>query len=114
MEKGTIVGIHDLNISIYPLLSPLQVRGSSKLDPCYTSPDEAGNRLKSQVVGPGSKLEAFLGKGEVSQAAQLALSVLKAANAKPDCDKEISILVKIVVSFKDANAFVCYNLRFKV
>lgn len=106
MEKGKIAGIQDLNLSIYPHLSPLQVRGSSKLDPCLTSPDEAGDRLKSQVVGPGSKLEAFLGKGEVSQAAQLALSVLKAANAKPDCDKEISILVKIVVSFKNAYAVV--------
>ena len=45
-------------------------------------------------------MKTFLDKGEVSQAAQLALSVLKAANAKPDCGKELSISVKIVVRFK--------------
>jgi len=49
------------------------------------------------VVGEGNKLAGFLNKGEVSQAAQLAMSVLKATNANSDCGKGLSILVKIVV-----------------
>ena len=42
-------------------------------------------------------MDGFLNKGEISQAAQLAMSVLKAANAKPPCGNELSMLVKIVV-----------------
>ena len=42
-------------------------------------------------------MDGFLNKGEVSQAAQLAMSVLKAANAKSQCGNESSILVKKVV-----------------
>lgn len=75
----------------------MQVKGSSKFDPCSTPADEVGNQLKSLVVGEGNKMDKFLNKGEVSQAAQLAMSVLKAANAKSDCGKELSTLVKIVV-----------------
>lgn len=56
-----------------------------------------GNQLKSLVVGEGNKLEGFLNKGEVSQAAQLALVVLKVANAESDCGQRLSILVIIVV-----------------
>ena len=75
----------------------MQVKGSSKLDPCLTPAEEVGNQLKSLVLGEGNKLDGFLNKGEVSQAAQLAMSVLKAANAKSACGKGLSILVKIVV-----------------
>lgn len=42
-------------------------------------------------------MDGFLNKGEISQAAQLAMSVLKAANAKSSCDNEVSLLVKNVV-----------------
>ena len=42
-------------------------------------------------------MDGFLNKGEISQAAQLAMSVLKAANAKSLCGNELSMLVKIVV-----------------
>ena len=79
---------------------PLQVKVSSKFDLCLTSADEVGNRLKSLVVGEGSKMVGFLNKGEVSQAAQLAMSVLKAANAKSECGNELNILVKIVVRIR--------------
>lgn len=53
--------------------------------------------MKSLLVGEGNKLDAFLNKGEISQAAQLAMSILKVANAKSECGKGLSILVKIVV-----------------
>ena len=39
-------------------------------------------------------MDGFLNKGEISQAAQLAMSVLKVANAKYDCGEGVSILVK--------------------
>ena len=81
------------------MIQIFQVKGSSKLDPCLTPAEEVGNQLKSLVLGEGNKLDGFINKGEVSQAAQLAMSVLKVANAKSDCGKELSILVKIVVCF---------------
>ena len=76
----------------------MQVKASPKLDPCLTPADEVGNQLKSLVMGEGNHLEEFLNKGEVSKAAQLAMSVLKAANAKTTCGNELSTLVKTVVS----------------
>lgn len=75
----------------------MQVKESSKFDPCQSPVHEVSNQLKSQVVGEGNKMDEFLNKGEVSRAAQLAISVLKAANSKSDCGKELSVLVKIVV-----------------
>ena len=54
-------------------------------------------RLKSLVLGEGNQLDQFLRKGEVSQAAQLALSVLKTANEKTDCGQALSELVKNLV-----------------
>ena len=53
-------------------------------------------------------MDGFLNKGEVSQAAQLAMSVLKAANAKSDCGKGLSILVKIVVRFISMATYMDY------
>ena len=76
----------------------MQVKESSKFDPCQSPVHEVSNQLKSQVVGEGNKMDEFLNKGEVSQAAQLAMSVLKTAYAKPECGEGLSIMVKIVVS----------------
>ena len=45
-------------------------------------------------------MDGFLNKGEISQAAQLAMSVLKAIKAKSPCGNELGILVKIVVGSK--------------
>ena len=42
-------------------------------------------------------MDGFLNKGEISQAAQLAMSVLKAAKTKSSCGNEVSLLVKNVV-----------------
>ena len=54
-------------------------------------------------------MDGFLNKGEVSQAAQLAMSVLKAANAKSDCGKGLSILVKIVVRFISMATYMIFS-----
>ena len=69
----------------------------SSLDPCFSPPDAVANKLKSYVLGEGNKLDEFLNKGELSQAVQLSLSVLKAANKKNDCGKELDPDVKKLV-----------------
>ena len=76
------------------------MKGSSNLDPCLTPADLVGEQLKVLVVGDGNKMDGFLNKGEISQAAQLAMSVLKAVKAKSPCGNELGILVKIVVGSK--------------
>ena len=43
----------------------------------------------SYVHGDGNKLDGFLNKGELAQAAQLSLSVLKSANEKNDCGQTL-------------------------
>ena len=76
------------NITIY-LTYPLQVRPSSGLDPCASSPDEVSIKLKGFVVGEGNKLDEYLNKGELSQAVQLGISVFKSANEKTECGQEL-------------------------
>ena len=63
----------------------LQVKPSSALDPCLSPVDEVATKLKSYVLGGGNKLDEFLNKGELSQAVQLSLSVLKSVNEENDC-----------------------------
>jgi len=75
----------------------LQVKPAADLDPCLSSSDEVANKLKSFVLGEGNPLDGFLNKGELSQAAQLALSVLKSANEKNDCEKTLDPGVKMLV-----------------
>lgn len=79
------------------LIERLQVKKSSKLDPCLTPPEEVGNHLKRRVTGEGNELDGFLKKGEVNNAATLAMTVMKAANAGSDCGSGLSILDKEVV-----------------
>ena len=76
------------NITIY-LTYPLQVRPSSGLDPCTSTPDEVAIKLKGFVVGEGNKLDEYLNKGELSQAVQLGISVFKSANEKTECGQEL-------------------------
>ena len=73
------------------------MKPSSNFDPCISSKEKVEKRLKSLVLGEGNELDQFLRKGEVSQAAQLALSVLKTANEKTDCGQALSELVKNLV-----------------
>ena len=68
----------------------MQVKPSSSLDPCLTSPDVVATKLKSFVIGEGNKLDGFLNKGELSQAVQLSMSVLKSANEKTVCGQTLN------------------------
>ena len=70
---------------------------ASSLDPCLSPPDAVVNKLKSYVLGEGNPLDGFLSKGELSQAVQLSLSVLKSANEKNDCGQELDPSVKKLV-----------------
>ena len=50
------------------------------------------------VVEENNELDTFLRKGEISQAAQVAMSVLKGLNEKSTCEQELSLDVKQLVS----------------
>ena len=63
----------------------LQVKPSSALDPCLSPVAEVATKLRSYVLGDGNNLDEFLNKGELSQAVQLSLSVLKSVNEENDC-----------------------------
>ena len=88
----------------------------STLDPCLSSPDEVAIKLKSYVYGDGNKLDGLLHKGELAQAAQLSLSVLKSANEKSDCgqtlDPDVKKLVRLRITkiLNTQNSFLCSNL----
>ena len=75
----------------------LQVKPSSGLDPCVSAPDEVAIKLKGFIVGENNKLNEFLNKGELSQAVQLGLSVLKSANEKSECGQELDPKDKALV-----------------
>lgn len=66
------------------------MKPSASLDPCLSSPDVVATKLKSFVVGEGNKMDGFLNKGELSQAVQLGLSVLKSANEKTECGQTLN------------------------
>ena len=74
------------------------MKPSSKFNPCYTPVDEVANMLKGLIAVKDCKLDELLRKGEISQASQLALTVLKTANETPDCGEGLSIEVKTSVS----------------
>ncbi|KAJ7330802.1 hypothetical protein OS493_021736 [Desmophyllum pertusum] len=76
----------------------IKVKPSSKLDPCLSSIKEVGNKLTNYVIGERNELEGFLKKGEIGQACQLALSVLKEANKKTDCGQTLSQDTKTLLS----------------
>ena len=42
-------------------------------------------------------MDGFINKGEINQAVQFAMCILKAANAKSPCGNELNIADKIVV-----------------
>ena len=49
----------------------------------------------------GNKLDGFLNKGELSQAVQLGISVIKSANEKSECEKELDPQDKALVREKE-------------
>ena len=61
--------------------------------------EDITNKLKSFVISEGNRLDEFLRKGKISQAAQLSLSVLQASNEKSDCGQELNLDVKQLVSY---------------
>ena len=79
------------------LTYPLQVKPSSGLDPCVSTPDEVAIKLKGFIVGESNKLDEFLNKGELSQAVQLGISVFKSANEKSECGQELDPTDKVLV-----------------
>ena len=71
---------------------------SSQLDPCRSSVEEVSNKLKGFVIGDDSDLDKFLKKGEISQASQLAITVLKSASEETECGQTLSKDTKTLVS----------------
>ena len=70
---------------------------SSQLDPCRSSVEEVSNKLKGFVIGDDSDLDKFLKKGEISQASQLAITVLKSASEETECEQTLSKDTKTLV-----------------
>ena len=73
------------------------MKPSSALDPCLSPSDAVAIKLKAFVLGEGNPLDGFLNKGELSQAVQLSLSVLKSTNEKTDCGQTLNADVKTLV-----------------
>ena len=55
------------------------------------------NKLKGFVIGDDSDLDKFLKKGEISQASQLAITVLKSASEETECGQTLSKDTKTLV-----------------
>lgn len=79
----------------------IQVKPSPKLDPCLTAIEQVTQELTSLVIGEGNKLDGFLFKGEIDQAAMFSRSVLmslESASEQADCGQALS---------QDTKALVC-------
>ena len=55
------------------------------------------NKLKGFVIGDDSDLDKLLKKGEISQASQLAITVLKSASEETECGQTLSKDTKTLV-----------------
>ena len=76
---------------------------SSRLDPCRSPVEEVAKTLKSFVIGHDSELDKYLKKGEISQASQLALTVLKSAIEETECGQTLSEDTRTEVSVHDTD-----------
>lgn len=80
----------------------VQVKPSSKLDPCLSQIADVARDLTHFVTGQGNKLDEFLNKGNIGQAATLAQSVLQSSNEKTDCGrtlgKDTKTLVRAIIT----------------
>ena len=63
---------------------------SSSMNLCLESFENVENHLNAYVIGDNNKLDKFLWRGEIIQAAQLSLSILKALNQQSDCGLQSS------------------------
>ncbi|XP_022798738.1 uncharacterized protein LOC111336838 [Stylophora pistillata] len=92
----TIVIKNSVGVAVEQKLS-IKVKPSSSLDLCVSSPEDVAIKLKGFVVLEGNKLDGFLNKGELSQAVQLGISVLKSANEKNECGLQLDPKDKALV-----------------
>ena len=70
---------------------------STQLDPCRSQIEEVSSKLKGFVIGDDSDLDKFLKKGEISQASQLAITVLQSANEETKCGQTLGQDTKTLV-----------------
>ena len=70
---------------------------STQLDPCRSQIEEVSSKLKGFVIGDDSDLDKFLKKGEISQASQLAITVLQSANEETKCGQTLGQHTKTLV-----------------
>ena len=63
---------------------------SSSMNLCLESFENVENHLNAYVIGDNNELDKFLWRGEIIQAAQLSLSILKALNQQSDCELQSS------------------------
>ena len=75
------------------------MKPSSNLDPCLSGIQEVANRLTSLVIGEDCKLDEYLKKSNINQAAQLARTVLASANLKTDCGETLDENTKTNVRY---------------
>ena len=78
---------------------------SDKFNPCLTPVEDVASGLTNLVIGEGSELNELLRKGNISQAAQFASSVMKTANEKTDCGQGLSKNVTAAVRNYKVRAF---------
>ena len=86
---------------------------SSQLDPCRSSVEEVSNKLKGFVIGDDSDLDKFLKKGEISQASQLAITVLKSASEETECGQTLSKDTKTLVGPLTVTFFFFFNKQWR-
>ena len=89
----------------------LQITPSSKLDPCHSALEEVQDNLNSLIV----RMDEFLGKGEIIQAAQLATLALKSAKESKNtkCGQSLPSDVQNNVSSK-VNVGESFDLHFSL
>ncbi|XP_022810198.1 uncharacterized protein LOC111347198 [Stylophora pistillata] len=80
---------NSVGVAVWEKLS-VKVMPSYQLDPCRSPVEEVAKTLKSFVIGHDSELDKYLKKGEISQASQLALTVLKSAIEETECGQTLS------------------------
>ncbi|XP_078351512.1 polycystin family receptor for egg jelly-like [Oculina patagonica] len=76
----------------------VKVKPSPELDPCLSEIQEVAKRLTNFVIGEDSELDKILRRGNISQAVQLARTVITSANEKTDCGRTLDQDTKTLIS----------------
>lgn len=88
----------------------IQVKPSSKLDPCFSTIEKVSNELTSTIIGEGNKLDEFIKKGNIDQAATYARSVLMSvdsASEQTDCGQALNHDTQTLVCTLICTAVTC-------